>query len=185
MYNNGILIQATNEPTAIVKNFIYSGINAFWNFPLTWVNDLESRRLTKEQQSKEIEPSIFMNLEFISNEDLYKRYIVKCKSLGLECRVLFIQSMYEQETWVGEIPNMEFLGYEYCPIPIDDQIITDLDWYKPFREHIVKLNEHGLFKTYDDANNFSLDYNIAFNNGKIGDGEANNYICKVFKVILD
>ena len=176
---NGILVQDINEPTRFVKRFKYLGINAFWQFPLRWIDDREARELTKEQSSKEVAENSYVSLEFISNSFLYQRYIKKCKELKLSFRVLFIQSSYEIEVWEENLPNLNFLGYEYCSIPLDEQIITDMDWYEPFTVHVKKLNEYGLFNTYDDALQFADDYNNAFRTGEIGDGDADNYIIKI------
>lgn len=181
---NGALVQGLNDQTRFIKTFQYSGINAYWSFPLTWTNDEESKTLTREQQSKEIETSSYISLEFISNSDLYERYINKCKRLNLDFRVLFVESDYKNEIWSENIPELSFLGYEYCSIPIDEQIITDMDWYEPFKSHVNNLNENGLFKTRRDVEKFVEEYEAAFHEGKVGDGEVNNYICKVYEVIL-
>ena len=83
---NGILVQDINEPTRFVKRFKYLGINAFWQFPLRWIDDREARELTKEQSSKEVAENSYVSLEFISNSFLYQRYIKKCKELKLRLR---------------------------------------------------------------------------------------------------
>ena len=102
-----------------------------------------------------------------------------CKDMNIETRVLFIESDYSYEEWSEAIPETDFLGYEYCPIPIDDQIITDLDWYEPFLKFRDKLNENGLFNTYNEALEFKIAYDLAYDSKEIGDGEINAFICRV------
>ena len=185
MWNaNGILIQGINDKTNYVKNFSYEGINAYFQYPLVSVNDVESRKLTNAQQSKKISENLYLSQEFISDTDLYKRYFEKCNELQIKVRVLFIESGYSEEIWEEKLPQMNFLGYEYCPIPIDEQIITDMDWYTPFSCYWDKLNEYGLFDSYDDVLSFVREYNKAMNDGVIGDGEMDAYICRISQIVL-
>lgn len=185
MWNaNGILVQGLNDKTKYIKNFTYEGINAYFQYPLTGENDNESRRLTNEQQSKEISNNQYVSLEFISNFDLYERYLRRCMELQIKIRVLFIESEYSSEIWREDLPSMKFLGYEYCPIPVDEQVITDMDWYEPFSKYWEKLNKYGLFDTYADVIEFVKEYNQAIENEKIGDGEMDAYICRVSQVVF-
>lgn len=186
MWNaNGILIQGLNDKTNYIKNFSYQGLNAYFQYPLTCLNDKESRKLTNEQQSKLVADNLYQILEFISNSDLYVRYLNKCNQKKIEIRVLFVESAYSDEIWGEELPEMEFLGYEYCPIPIDGQVITDMDWYEPFSDYWEKLNEYGLFDSYEDALEFAKVYDKAMEDGKVGDGEVDTYICRISRVILE
>ena len=68
--------------------------------------------------------------------------------MKIEIRALFIESEYVDEVYKYELTQTRFLGYEYCPIPIDEQIITDLDWYEPFSVYLNKMNKYGLFDSY-------------------------------------
>jgi len=185
MNANGILIQGFHEKQNHVKKICYQGINAYFQFPLTVMYDDESRKLTNEQQSKKVDDYFYVMLEFISNSDLYNRYVNQCKMLGIKFRALFIESNYSDEIWSDPLPKMELLGYEYCPIPIDEQVITDMDWYEPFSKYHQKLNKYGLFETYEDVFEFSNEYNKAMEDGYIGDGEVDLYICRVYQVIIN
>lgn len=179
---NGILIQGLDDKTNYIKNFGYKGINAYFQYPLTDANDSESRSLTNEQQSKEISDNQYVSLEFISDIDLYERYVKRCIEMKIEIRALFIESDYSNEIWKGTLPQMNFLGYEYCPIPIDEQVITDLDWYEPFSKYWEKLNKYGLFDSYTDVIEFVNEYTQVFLDEKIGDGEMDAYICRVSQI---
>ena len=185
MWNaNGILIQGLNDKTHYIKNFSYQGINAYFQYPLVGVNDSESRRLTDEQQSKKVSENLYLSQEFISDVGLYTRYLKKCEEMQIKVRALFIESGYSDEILQDELPKMTFLGYEFCPIPIDEQIITDMDWYKPFSNYWGKLNKYGLFDSYDNVLQFASEYNKVIDDGKIGDGEMDAYICRISQIVL-
>lgn len=175
---NGFLIQSLDKTNAGIKNFKYSGINAFHQFPLSSVNDVVCKKLTEEQQIKTC-GSGYRFMEFISDKDLFDRYIETCHSLKINIRVLFLESNYSGEVWQDTLPKMNFIGYEYCPVPIDEQIITDLDWCPNFSKFWNRLNEYGLFKTYEDAIRFKREYDDLYCKKIIGDGEINSYLFKV------
>jgi len=182
--SNGILIQGLHQKNDIVNNFQYWGMNAYYQFPLLGIADSECRKLSDEQLHTQIAGKRHLCLEFISSFELYERYIKKCHQLQIEIRVLFIESSYQNEIWNGPQLPMEFLGYEYCPIPIDDQIITDMNWYKPFSKYWRRLNQYGLFSSFEDVNEFVMNYTREFEAGNVGDGEADNYICRVSQICL-
>lgn len=181
---NGILIQGLNEKSNIIKNFKYDGINAYHQFPLSSYTDRECMRLTREQRSREIEKERFISMEFISNRSLYECYLTKCVQMNLPVRALLVESDYDTEIWEGTLPPARFLGYEYCPMPIDNQIVTDMDWYEPFAKYRSRLNEYGLFCKYEDIAAFVNDYQKAMNADEIGDGEMEAFICRVSQVVL-
>lgn len=175
---NGFLIQGLDDINRRTKNFRYLGINAFHQYPLSTINDRQCRLLTEEQQVKKYRNE-YQILEFISNKSLFDRYLNCCLEKNINTRVLFIESGYSYEEWSSSLPETNFLGYEYCPIPIDDQIVTDLDWYPSFSRFWSKLNKNGLFDTYGEALEFKKIYDLAYNNGEIGDGEMDAFICRV------
>ena len=179
MYPNGMLVQALNEKTSFIKHFPYYGIMAYHSFPLIGRTDEESRKLTDLQLfiKTENEPRIVN--EFITDPGLFRRYTDKCVELQIACRVLLIESDYAGEKWEGSLPNRKVLGYEYCPIPIDEQIITDMDWYRGFAKYWPKLNPYGLFDTYEEIARFVVEYNRAFTAHEVGDGPMDAYICRV------
>lgn len=181
---NGVLIQDLEKPTNYVKNFPYQGSNAYFQYPLANIADLQCRALTDAQQFRKLSENEYLNLEFISDYDLYQRYVDKCNALQIKIRALFIESAYSDEIWNAELPKMQLLGYEYCPIPIDEQVITDMDWYTPFSMYWKKLNEYGLFDSYTDALAFADAYKQATHNGEVGDGDVDLFICRVSRVCL-
>ena len=104
--------------------------------------------------------------------------------MKMNIRALFIESKYSIETWSAPLPRMKFLGYEYCPIPVDEQIITDMDWYMPFSKYWNTLNAYGLFNTYGEVLEFVNDYEQAFFAEKVGDGYMDAYICRVSQICI-
>ena len=185
MNANGILVQGLNDKNNYVKSFPYQGINAYFQFPLTWLQDEVSQKLTKEQLSKQVDDYWSVSQEFISDPDLYGRYIKHCAAMNVPIRALFIESDYADEIWASALPKMEFMGYEYSPIPFDDQVSTDMEWYQPFFKFRNLLNEFGLFRSYEDAERFVKFYNEEFLARRIGDGEMDAYICKVSRICLN
>ena len=182
MKHNGVLIQYIDEPTNYVTEFKYFGINAFQINPLVAINDDESKRLTREQQNIRIIDNRIVCSDLITDIDLLTEYVRKCEKLNLRIRLLFINSLYSSEEWFAELPQMTFIGYEYCPFPIDEQIVTDLNWFKPLFKFHNKLNEYGLFKSLDSINSFIKEYNKFYLSGVIGDGDIESYVCEVYLI---
>ena len=179
---NGIIIQSLKNKTNIVRSFVYDGIYAYHLYPLCWSSDKECIALTKQQQSKEVETGFYVSLDFISNVNLYKQYTKKCAEMGIPIRSLFIESDYDMEIWQEPLPPMRFLGYEYSPMPLDVQIISDIEWHKPFETYRQLLNEHGLFSSYEHAVEFAKVYQSVAAMGEVGDGLEDAYICRVSEV---
>ena len=183
MHPNGILVQALDDKTSFIKNFPYHGINAYYSFPLIERTDEGSRELTELQLFSERKYESPIVHEFITDSGLFRRYTEKCMQLQIAFRALFIESDYTDEIWSGPLPDRRFLGYEYCPIPIDEQIITDMDWYRGFSKFWPKLNPYGLFDTYEEISQFVAEYNRAFSAHEVGDGPMDAYICRVSQVL--
>ncbi len=93
-----------------------------------------------------------------------------------------IASDYDMEIWQEPLPPMRFLGYEYSPMPLDVQIISDIEWHKPFETYRQLLNEHGLFSSYEHAVEFAKVYQSVAAMGEVGDGLEDAYICRVSEV---
>lgn len=181
---NGIIIQDLNSPTDFMTSISYLGVNAYYHFPLSLIEDTECRKISNEVFSKELDNGFYQILEFISDKNLLVRYIKLCERHDIPIRVLFIESEYQFERWTGERPACKFLGYEYCEIPFDSQLITDFSWYTPLHCFYNKLNNLGLFNNISDAEEFKKKYDREFEEGNIGDGEMDTFICKLFEVDL-
>ena len=100
-------------------------------------------------------------------------------------RALFIESEYAFEHWTEDKPACKFIGYEYCEIPFDSQIITDFSWYTPLHYFLNKLNGYGLFDGIDEAEEFKKKYDEEFEKGNIGDGEMDTFICRISEIDLN
>lgn len=183
LYPNGIIIQELSHPTRFVTNFNYDGLNAYYQNPLSGVNDTECKEISRSVSYHSNEDGTSTPLEFVSNAELAVKYIAQCRKMNLSTRVLFVESEYADEVWNGVLPNLQFLGYEYSPIPLDSQVMTDFCWYKPLQNYIPQLNCNGLFKTFEDVSNFKSSYDYAVLYDNIGD-DTTSYICRVSEVIL-
>ncbi|MBR6801372.1 MAG: hypothetical protein IKM61_06445 [Eubacteriaceae bacterium] len=179
---NGFIVQDEKYPYDHAGKFSYRGLCSYDLFPLMHINDPVCRKLTDEQFSREVAENEFVIPEFVSDYGLLKRYVMECVKREIGVRILFAESEYSEETYNGDLPVKEFLGYEYCPVPIDCQIITDLDLYEPFWKYHRLLNRSGLFDSYEEVISFAEEYCSEFDKGNIGDGEIDAYIFKVYEI---
>ena len=185
MFLNGAIVQQLDTPNDIFfgrdSQIAYKGIHAYAQNPLLDYADYECRILSEAAISRK-EGEFYYSLEFISDEDLLYRYAKACQKRNIPFRVLFIESAYPFERWHSKTrPPMCFLGYEYCEIPFDNQIVTDFSWYAPFEKFYPLLNHHGLFAEARDVLAFRKAYDDAWQKGDIGDGEMDTYICRVYE----
>ncbi len=190
-YPNGIMIQQTNFWSRTLPSkerfFPYAGLNAFLDTPLLMFPfDSEARALHEEFQDGlkyiKMNSKSWLEFEIFHDVEFLRRYIKKCLELEIPIQLLFIESEFDKPLWNSAIPKTTLIGYEFCSSPFDCQIITDLFFYKPFAKHTSLLNEHGLFDSYEQCVSFAKDYEIAFANGEIGDGDADNYIFKLSRL---
>ena len=186
-YKNGAIVQQLTFPTNYLNldEKRYLGINAFYDDPLMSLTDDVSQKLSDEISFRKTDENLYQQTFFISNQDLLRRYTAACKEKNIPIRVLFVESDYEHERWSGELPKMMFIGYEYCEIPFDNQIITDFDWYEPLSRFKKMLNRYGLFDTLQGVMDYKGKYDREFDAGNVGDGEFIAFICKIYEVDID
>ena len=184
---NGAIVQELNRPTGHLKipDADYLGINAFFHDPLSDAADCKLRHIAAQAMERQYADGTFALVNFIRNADLLFNYLQACRESGVAVRVLFIKSCYDAEMWKGEMPPCRFLGYEYCEIPFDLQIITDFNWYTPLNVFYQKLNCFGLFENLEDAEQFKQAYDTAMAKGFIGDGEMDAFICEVYALDVE
>lgn len=181
---NGVIIQSLSSPAFTLKRIKgkYLGVSSYHTDPLLMIPDSECQKLHNEVTWKRLNNEYSILLEFTPNLDVLYRYLIKCKEFNLGVRLLYIESDYPDEVCDYDFEDKKFLGYEYCEIPFDSQVITDFDWYEPLHKYYELLNEYGLFNTVEDAKKFKAAYDDAFQKGYIGDGDMDTYICKVYLV---
>ena len=186
MYKNGVIIQDRSNPAFKLPQFNgeYLGVNSFWTDPLSEVKDLKCKELSDKIFHK-YQDGYYKPLEFVSDHNLLFDYLLKCKELHIDVRVLRIESDYSDETCEYDFPKSQLLGYEVCEIPFDSQIITDFDWYAPFHKFYNRLNRHGLFDSIEHALEFKEAYEYEVKMGVVGDGEIDIFICKIFELDID
>lgn len=186
IFQNGFLVQHRYAlPYGMEEIFNscgYLGLSARHSDPLMTLPDRESRELSREATWREVSPGMYQMLEFISDPDILLRYLKACREREIPLRLLFAQSDYSQEVWTGPDVPKRCIGFEYSPVPIDNQIIGDLyycEFLVPFRK---RLNSYGLFFTQEEAAAFKNAYDRAFAAGEIGDGDMETHIFCLYEV---
>lgn len=181
---NGIFIQDLQYPAFSLKRIKgkYIGVSSFYGDPLLSIPDPECKKIYDEATWKRLDDEYSILLQFIPNLDILYRYLMKCKELNIGIRLLYVESDYPDEVCDYDFEDKKLLGYEYCEIPFDSQVITDFDWYEPLHKYYPLLNEYGLFNTLEDAEKFKAAYDEAFQKGYIGDGDMDTYVFKLYEV---
>ena len=186
IFQNGFLVQHRYAlPYGMEEIFNtcgYLGLSARHSDPLMALPERESRELSREATWREVSPGMYQMLEFISDPDILLRYLKACREREIPVRLLFAESDCDQEVWTGPDIPKQCIGFEYSPIPIDNQIIGDLcccDFLAPF---LKRLNYHGLFFTQEEAAQFKNAYDRAFTAGEIGDGDMETHIFCLYEV---
>ena len=186
IFQNGFLVQDLYEVPRVMEDIInacgYLGLSARNSDPLFSLPDRESRELSKAATWLEVSPGMYQMLEFISDPDILLRYLKACREREIPIRLLFAQSDYSQEVWTGPDIPKQCIGFEYSPIPIDNQIIGDLYYYEPMAPFLKRLNSYGLFFTQEEAAQFKNAYDRAFAEGTIGDGDMETHIFCLYEV---
>ena len=183
---NGFLVQelydCPHSMEEIIHTFGYQGLSDRNDNPLSVRSDGESRRLSEEANWRRVSSQEYILLEFISDPNILLRYLQTCRKQHIPIRLLFVESDYSEEVWTGPDIPKRFLGYEYNTIPIDNQIITDLSWYRPLAPFWKRMNSLGLFPSLDEVTAFKNAYDRAFNAGEIGDGDMQTHIFCIYEV---
>lgn len=186
IFQNGFLVQHRYAlPYGMEEIFNacgYLGLSARHSDPLMDLPDRESRELSREATWREVSPGMYQMLEFISDPDILLRYLKVCREREIPIRLLFAQSDYDQEVWTGPDIPKQCIGFEYSPIPIDNQIIGDLCCVVPLAPFLKRLNSYGLFFTQEEAAAFKDAYDRAFAAGEIGDGDMETHIFCLYEV---
>ena len=193
MTPNGFLIQDLTMENHVMKEIPamvnYRGVHSYAQDPLTdnsLYRDPAVRSLRDRRFSRPAGDGYRYVNEFVSDPDLLKEYLAGCQAYDRPYRLLFICSDYADEVWDPPLPPMTLLGYECCEIPFDDCCIYDLledDRY--FSEHRQKLNEYGLFSDEAACRAFRDEYDRLLSEDKVGDGEADLYVCAVYEVAAE
>ncbi len=182
MTPNGILVQDLRAPIQYGFSFPYCGIHAYHQQALCGISDPECVRLSKEAFSTPTGDGMYQLLEFMSHADLVARYTAACQKHSIPIRLLFVESTYTEERWLEPLPEKTLLGYEVCPFPLDDGIITDLDWNPALAVFKEQLNKNGLFSSMADAQTFCDHYLQLLSRDLLGDGPVDAHVCRVYEI---
>ena len=192
MTPNGFLIQDLNVENGALKQIPsmvnYRGVHSYDQDPLTdnsLCRDPAVRHLRDRRFSRPAGEGYWYINEFVSDPDLLKEYLAGCQAYDRPYRLLFICSDYTDEIWNAPLPPMTLLGYECCEIPFDDCCIYELFECEYFAEHRKRLNEYGLFPDEAACRAFRDEYDRLLSEDKVGDGEADLYVCAVYEVAAE
>ena len=179
LFENGFLVQDLDAPFYTPRKFPYQGLLAYDLFPLIHFSDRESRELTRKQSGLRRDDGLWELRELISDPELLRQYVSECRRKGLRIRLLFLEGTYRDEIWNGGTVSKSTLGYEYSPVPFDEQIISDLDWFPGLADVLPKLNRFGLFERLEDAQAFVERYDKLLLTGNLGDGLETAFLFRI------
>ena len=187
----GYLVQDSCSPwNRLLDDFegiAYGGICAYWDYPLRqFPNDKHCSTLTNKQAWEKDNEGFYYERHFISNRDLLEEYLSECRRKGVKYRLLRIESSdYSKEVCSSSYEIGRFLGYEVCPLPFDDQILSDYRYNPLCTKEISKMNHTGLYESLIDAQRFRERYTYLLEQGLVGDGEADIYVFAVYEIQCD
>ena len=163
---NGFVVQGDVVDEWLGDETIYQGVALRESWPLRWVETPEAQDLTEKVESWfefwNDGSSSYYGLWVCPDLVLVQEYCRYCLSLGMTIRVLAYQS-YQTSPKIPEkvLPDIErllhFLGYDYAGASfyysmLPEEIYEDgLAEQKKFQ---AKLNENGLFSSWEDLTEF-------------------------------
>lgn len=184
MNYNGYIVQDVNWPWYAPTTFSYSGLCAYDEFPLIHINDPECREITDKISSIKDSEGYHIETYFIEEKSILQSYLNICNYHNIKTRVLYVNMLQNRNNIKQHIENALFLGYECITLPVDDQIVSDLDYYGDhFPSIIPQLNECGLFDSISDAKLFLNEYKKYCDTGELGDDIGDIYIFEVWQLV--
>lgn len=187
---NGYLIQDAGCPNTMLRQFLsfpYDGMCAFFADALCGRKTEPCVRQLRDAcfdapPDAETDDCPFPGIRsFVTSPAHLAAYLDACFVYDVSVRCLFLESGYICEQWATLAPDGELLGFEVCPMLVDEQIIGDLSWYPDFADFRARLNRHGLFPTREDAEAFRAAYIPHIVTGELGDGLTSEEVF-VFRV---
>ena len=158
-YTNGYIV----KDTAVNKDFFnhpeYKGLESHNNWPLSNMNDHESKDLTNI-----IDDHFTKNnyIEIISNTNLLKKYVDHCKKLGIEIIILKIMTQKRSVIADKDLADIEVLGYDCIAgdsVSYLAEIFNNDNEIALYKNTISKINSNGLLNTYKEATHFIAERN--------------------------
>lgn len=169
LYFNGFLIQAlyTDEYSQDYPN--YNGTGRYVSWPLEWKEDSISKELTDEANNKWFHRTYFgedvtkgdVMLCTVGDLDYLHRYINHCNDLGINIRILQIESTRPYPIFENiEQRRGKVLGYEYssggsfASMQAEDLEPTFDGEFMVLKQFYEKLNSNGLFENMEDIKRY-------------------------------
>lgn len=169
LYFNGFVIQALYSDEYSQNYEGYDGTGRYVSWPLEWEEDDISKELTDEANNRwfyytyleenNIEGDSMLNT--VGDLNYLNRYIEHCNSLGINIRILQIQSTRKYPIFEEKIKlKGKVLGYDYSSGGSFTSLLReDLDGnfegeFLIFKEFYEKLNNSGLIDNIEDIKKY-------------------------------
>ena len=141
---NGVIIQNFGSPAFSLKKIKgkYLGVSSFHTDPLLMIFDPECQKLQNEATWKRLDDEYSILLQFAPNLEVLYRYLIKCKELNIDIRLLYIESDYLDEV---------------CDYDFDDIIVSIVSFLRLYKSgcSIVKNERFVAFLEFDLEFSFS------------------------------
>jgi len=199
MYKNGVIIQDTSQNESqlfyTIKNKNYNGI---CRYPYDVIcSNLDTVSLGLNEEISELNINWYVDenntthyyLDVIPTYDLFMRSVKHYLQLNIPIRILFIESEFDKPEWVGSVPKMNFLGYEYgsCEISRDPTMVYELEnnIHPKFKNITKKLNKYFLFENYENILEYVKIRNDLISEGFGLENENPYYIMRISEININ
>lgn len=152
IYKNGFIIKGCIDNEYTQSDDIYQGIGKFVSWPLEWQEDFTSKKLSSEAYDRWFGYTYAdgdVSLDVIPEREFLIQYLTHCKILGIETRILMIETHKPYPINNVEVKNIQVLGFDYggagCNYSLLNMDTAYLEGdYKVFKCVAEKLNKFGL-----------------------------------------
>lgn len=171
LYFNGFIIQALYSDEYSQNYEGYVGTGRYVSWPLEWEEDDISKELTDEANNRWFYYTYLEEnnlngdsmLNTVGDLDYLNRYVEHCNNLGINIRILQIQSTRKYPIFEEKIKlKGKVLGYDYSSGGSFTSLLReDLDGnfegeFSILKEFYEKLNNNGLIDKIEDIKRYVL-----------------------------
>lgn len=162
LINNGYVVQDLNY--LIFDQDSYNGVQKFKSWPLRKYNDNESLMLEDFAWKKWF--AYHGCFETVPDVKFIKKYINHCNHLGIEIRLLQIESPTKYMETSNTLSIKKVLGFDcVAGIELSYLCMPNQDLKKFFPISSLKVNTNGLFDRIEDLYEFLSYYHKLVNDG--------------------
>ena len=184
-YSNGIYIQdlSLERVPYACKNFTYRGLAAHYAFPLSRLrgNEWELNVYLLSKNVRQNKHGFFL----LPTLDIAKEYTAYCKELRIPIRCLLVESAFSEPQWINADISTSVLGYECAYNDFSD---PEFCWYldndTAFSGEQSRLNDNGLFNTWEEAGAFREKIYTVHPEEEEECPFANTYVVRVSEVTI-